>query len=367
MDSIQEMLDAIDIEQYLDAEGVRYKRTTGSSGAQLNLKECPVCGNSKWKVYLNAGTGLGNCFGGDHPPGQNFSKWNFIKAHLGSPANGAVVAHIKQYALENGWRAARTSSVAVKAPDQAGWQMPASYALPVNGTNLPYLENRGINGQIAQYFHMRICVRGHYRFRAQDGDWGFQDYSRRVLLPVYDLDGTLVTFQGRDITGTQEPKYLFPPGLPGSGKFLYNGLNAIGTKRVVIGEGAFDVAALKIAFDQDPALRDVVPIGTFGKHLSKGEDSQLGRMLELKARGIDDVTLMWDGEIQATLDAIDAAHHLLEAGFKVRIGMLPADKDPNEVPAAVVRDTYYSAMPFEGRVSGLRIATMRHQINSRAA
>jgi DNA primase len=97
-------------------------------------------------------------------------------------------------------------------------------------------------------------------------------YNRRVLIPIYDLDGKLVSFQGRDITGTAEKKYLFPPGYArATGEHLYNGHNVIGRPSdVVVGEGAFDVIAIKVAFDADPTLRDVVPVGTFGKHLSHG-------------------------------------------------------------------------------------------------
>jgi DNA primase len=367
-DDLKELLEHLDMETYLDAEGVSYRKTRGARGEQLNVKTCPVCGNYNWKVYLNAASGLGNCFAGDHPPGENFSKWNFIKAHLGNPANRVVIARIKQFALEAGWRPARKTSVAVQAPS-TDWQLPESYAIPVLGKNVAYLENRGISKELAAYFHMRICVRGWFRIKpSSNEDWVFQDYSNRILLPIYDLDGKLVTFQGRDILGTQEPKYLFPPALPGSGTFLYNALNAIRTKRVAIGEGVFDVAALKIAFDEDPSLRDVVPIGTFGKHLSDAdENSQKTRLRELWTRGVRELTFMWDGEVQATDDAIRAGDIARQLGFMVRVGLLPANKDPNEVPSQVVRDTFYRAHPLVGPATGLTIRMMRRQMNAFAA
>lgn len=360
-DDLRELLDALDMETYLDSQGITYKVTRGSSGLQLNVKECPTCGNGKWKVYLNAESGVGNCFAGDHPPGEYFSKWSFVKAVLGSPINRVVIDHLRQYALEAGWRPARRTSVAVE--EKTDWELPTSHPIPVQGKNLAYLENRGIDRELAAYFHMRICTRGWFKYRGLDGNWAFQDYSMRVLLPIHDLDGALVTFQGRDILGTQEPKYLFPPALPGSGRYLYNGLNVMDTKRVVMGEGAFDVAALKIAMDADPALRDVVPIGTFGKHLSDGPDSQMSRLKQLKDRGLEELTIMWDGEIQATDDAIEAGHRIRnQLGLRVRIGMLPQDKDPNEVPAQVVRDTFYKATLLDSAIAGMRLQMLRRKL-----
>jgi len=364
MTDLSELLEHLDLETYLDREGIEYRPTRGSRGMQLNVKTCPTCGNSKWKVYLNQASGLGNCFAGDHPPGENFSKWNFIKAHLGNPPARQVVEHIKQFALEAGWRPARTQSVAVENKPST-WELPPSYALPVHGKNAAYLENRGINGELAKYFHMRLCVRGFFRIKpGPNEDWLFQDYSNRIILPVYDLDGTLVTFQGRDILGTQEPKYLFPPALPGSGTFLYNGLNVIDTKRIVAGEGVFDVAAIKIAFDQDPALRDVVPIGTFGKHLSDApENSQMTRLMELRKRGVEEITFMWDGEVEATDAAIEAGDLCRQLGFRVRIGMLPPLKDPNEVAPQVTRDAFYQARPLTGASTGFAIRMLRRRMN----
>jgi DNA primase len=164
---------------------------------------------------------------------------------------------------------------------------------------------------------------------------GFQNFRRRVLIPVYDLDGVLVSFQGRDITGSAEQKYLFPIGYAVTGSHLYNGHNVSGTTRIVVGEGAFDVAAIKVAFDADPALRDVVAVGTFGKHLSFGEPgSQLEKFRRLKdERGID----RGDARCGTARCARPTTRSTPRSccagiGFKVRIAMLPPEKDPNEVP-----------------------------------
>lgn len=364
-EELTELLEAVDIEVYLDSNGVTYRHTMGSSGPQLNIKECPVCGNSNWKVYLNRESGIGNCFAGDHPPGKNFNKFSFIRGHLGEgvPAK-AVIEHIKRFAQDFGWRKRRVTSVETVV-DRGSPVMPAHHKLPHKGRNLSYLENRGIDGSLSKYFNLGISINGYFKYQL-DGGWRFQHYLNRVMIPVFDLDGKLVSFQGRDITGTQDPKYLFPPGFSATGEHLFNGHNFIDAEEVIIGEGAFDVFALKAALDHDQQLRNIVPIGTFGKHLSHGgPSSQLEKFKTLIQRGLKRVTIMWDGEVQATDDAVVAGHLLRSLGLSVRIAMLPALKDPNEVLGSVVRAAYYAAIPLT-LLSGVSIALKRRDMNKQA-
>ena len=343
--ALHEVLEVIDPEYYLDREGIDYRLTHGSSGQQLNVRECPVCGNSEWKVYLNADTGLGNCFAGSHPPGENFNKFSFAKAHLDAESNHAVVEHLRQIAQEIGWRPRKTKSVAVEM-DPADLEMPLSFELPINGKNLAYLADRGIDLEVAQYFNLRYCHHAWFKYEL-NGEEKFQYYGKRVLIPIFDMDGKLVSFQGRDITGTADKKYLFPPGYSSTGKYLFNGHNAHRSKRIIVGEGAFDVMAIKIALDIDVSMRDITAVGTFGKHLSHGNDGgdQLSKFLELKHEGLNEVTFMWDGEKSALIAAMESALMLHAHGIHARVAVLPEDKDPNEVPPHVVRDAYWKAMP----------------------
>lgn len=337
-EDLQEAIETIDIQGWLDNEGVRYKTARGASGRQLNVKECPVCGNANWKVYLNADTGLGNCFHGDCE--TRFNKWSFIKAQLGADNRGAV-EHIKKVAAEQGWRPPKIT--AAPSVDHATLKLPLSYALPIEGRNLKYLDNRNIGAAVTAYFGLRYCHEGKFWWK-EEGRSRFQDYSKRIIIPVFDLQGELVSFQGRDITGTADKKYLFPPGFASTGSILYNGHNAAGAERVCVGEGVFDVAAIKIALDDDMALRDVVPIGTFGKHLSSGdEDSQLAKLMVLKDKGLKQITFMFDGEPKAIEAGITAGLQCHGIGLVARLAVLPAGKDPNEVAPRVVREAFWRA------------------------
>lgn len=340
---LREALDSFSVADFLDSEGVEYRNTTGTRGEQLNVKCCPVCGGSKYKVYLNADSGLGNCFSGDCE--AKFNKFSFIKAQSGLEGKD-LVAYIKNLSQEFGWMPKKAKVETVKR--EVKLEIPSSFEIPYMGKNLAYLENRGIDSSVAEYFGLRFCDKGEFYYFLPDGKVGTQVYDRRVIIPIYDMDGNLVSFQGRDISGAAEKKYLFPPGFSATGAYLYNA-NKVkrGTKRILIGEGAFDVMAQKIALMSDPELCDVEPIGTFGKHLSSGEaNSQLQKFVALRELGVEDAVFMWDGEQQALIDAVKAGTTVKSVGFNVSVALLPNGKDPNEVEKEVVTDAYRRAIPL---------------------
>lgn len=346
MTSFEEIRDQLDMETWFDHEGLAYKLTRGSSGPQINVKECPACGDRRWRVYLNADTGLGNCF----VCNKHFNKITFTQEATGF-AWRELKSHLVEVMKNQGWKPKRVAA----AVDDTAVKLPLSFALPTSeGQNLIYLEERGVDGELAQYFHLRFCEDAWWNFKKDDGSSAGQNFGNRILIPIYDLDGTLKTFQGRDVTGSSERKYLFPATLPGTGKFLYNGQNAVRARRIAVGEGVFDVIALKKALDEEIELRDVVPVGTFGKHLSFGAldgDDQLGRFLQLKTFGLEEVTMLWDGEKSALQSALSAAELLHRNGFQVRMGLLPEGADPNEVPAQVVREAFWKAQLYTPRLA----------------
>lgn len=334
-----EIIEKIDMEYWLNRQGIEYKVARGARGVQLNIRECPVCGNSKWKVYMNQDSGLGNCFHGDCE--AKFSKWSFIKASLGDSSNKEVVDLIKTVAEEQGYQVKRTEYKPMSAGDL---KLPKSIPLPHSGRNLKYLSERGISNDTTREFGLRMCQKGWFEYIDHEGERKLQNYSKRIIIPIYDLDGELVSYQGRDITGTSEKKYLFPPGFASTGSIIYNGHNALGFKDVCMGEGAFDTMAIHQAFQEDPVLCNVAAIGSFGKHLSSGdESSQLAQILKMKEAGLRRITIMWDGEKVALNDAVDAALMLHGCGLVARVARLPKDKDPNEVDSQVVRDAFLKA------------------------
>lgn len=351
-EELDELLDQVDMEDFLVFEGVNYRVTRGRSGVQLNLKECPRCGGQDWKVYINADTGLGSCFHGacaDHP---GFNKYSFIN-HLSGKSFSVTMQTLRRYAKSLGWRPKeRAERPQDEAPSSIDF--PASTPLPINGRNLKYLTDRGFSPELTSYFEWRFSKSGTYSYTLM-GQAKKQDWANRVVIPVRNLDGQLVTFQGRSTDKSAFQKYLFPPGLPGAGRYLYNGHNAVGCEEIVMGEGAFDVAAIKKAFDEDPTFKGIGVIGTFGKHLSMAEsgaeNDQLSDLKKLAAAGMKTITLMWDGEPAAIKQAIKVGLELRTYGFKTRLATLPLNKDPNEVDPEVVRQAFVKAVELSPLVA----------------
>lgn len=329
---LADMMDELDFESWLDVEGVQYKLTRGTSGTQANIRACPCCGNTKWKTYVNIETGLGNCFVCE----EKFTKWKFIARHL-NVSNADVFQHIKRFMESQGFRPNPTAHYVAPKPSLI---IPDSLPIPINGRNLRYLQDRGVSIELAEQFGLRYCHEGKFVFVDPSGRPAEQKYDRRIIIPILDMDGKLVSFQGRDITGTQEPKYLFPPGFASTGSVIYNGHAIKGRKRLVMGEGVFDCIAIEAAIRQDQSMNGIGAVASFGKKLSF---DQIEKLRELQKSGLEEIIFMWDAEKAALSAAVDAAVECKSKGLSCSIALLPPGLDPNEVEPEVVREAIWKA------------------------
>lgn len=353
MSDLRELVDELDFEQWLDSEGVTYRRGSISSrGREVNIRVCPCCGSAKWKVYFNVTTGVGTCFAGDHPEDVQFNKVNFIKYHTSKTWRG-LQSYLEKELLAQGWQPKREIVMESTSSLSVAITLPASYELPIEGRLPDYLVKRHITPEMARYFDLRYCVEGEHVYTdLYTRRSSAQSFDMRIILPVYDLNGVMKTFQGRDITGASQRRYLFPITLPAAGKYLYNGHNAIGKRTVVVGEGAFDVMGIKRALFNEETLRDYVePVGTFGKHLSgtlEGDnEDQLSAFLKLKHAGLETVVMMWDSEKQAIDSMMSAARKLVGIGLKVKIASLGKEGlDPGDAEPEHILKAYYRAKPY---------------------
>lgn len=340
MSHIDDLLDGITPEDALDRLGVTYRTQTGSSGEQLNVEDCPFCGGSGHKTYMNAESGLGNCFHGSCQ--QSFNLFSFTKAALQTEETRNVVEWLENLAAELGWRPKKKRVAAVGVDEEVEWELPTSMELPVvqDGVeqNLQYLEDRGIDKYTAAHFRLRYCWRGWFNYTRPDGERGGFNFKDRVIIPVYDMDGALVTFQGRDITGTADRKYLFPPGLPGTAKFLYNSHEAKRAEHAILTEGVFDVIRTWMNL-KGSRYDDRAVMGTFGISLSSGQDGadQLNQLIRLKKLGLKRVTLLWDAEPKAFKEAVKATKKLRGIGLETYIARLPEGIDPGDASSSELR------------------------------
>lgn len=342
-------LDKIEVETYLDQSGVDFQHSYGTRGLQLNLHECPACGEGGRKTYINAETGLGNCFHG--ACSFKFNKFKLIRAVSGLSGN-ELGEHIAATAEAQGWMPKK-----VRAEIKRGkLELPSKLrTIPENGKHLKYLADRGITVDSALYFQLNYCHGGWWKYTVDDSE-KYVSYDKRVIIPIANLEGELVSFQGRDITGTKSPKYLFPTGFAVSGSHLYNGQNfKEGVhKHAIVGEGAFDAIAVHQAIQGHSSCSAMLPLATFGMHLSDGPDGQISKFLQLKEQGLKSITMMWDSEPKAMQAAVKMGLKLASYGFVVQIAQLPDGLDPNEAEPEQVRQAIFRATTLN-RMSAVRL------------
>jgi DNA primase len=340
------------LEDLLIHEGLDYRETTGNKGQQLQIKECPKCGKDAWKVYANLESGAGNCFS----CGENFNLWVFVRWLLegrsGSTPEGRVIGkYIEDVSRKMGYRPKARTYAKPAVETQEGFDLPFSQPLPYeDGWNHPYLQSRGIDGHYAKIFNLRYSAFGTHSYQNDAGETQVQSFAERIIVPVYDLDGKLVTFQGRDTTGFSDTRYKFAGGLPGTGKYLFNGhvAKARKSKRAILGEGAFDVIGIQKAIDTSHDFSEVVPLGSWGKHLSKSSQGadQIGAFQTLRRNGLEEVYLLYDGEPAAYVEALKAAEMLRKVELRAWIGLMPADNDPGAADSAVILNALRTAQEF---------------------
>lgn len=350
MGSIDELLEDFDLEVWLDDNGVDYNVKHGRSGEQLNLKECPRCGGSDWKVFINRDSGVGNCFHGacvDHPW---FNKVTFVASYRGVE-NGEAIKTIRQFNDSLGWRP-KTEKKQVEEVDVTDLKLPESHELPTkSGKNLKYLTQRSVTKEQTVKHGLRYCEKGYHSYK-MDGELRRQYFSGRVLIPVRNMQGELVTFQGRDVTDESTRKYLMASGLPATGRYLYNVHNAIGAECLTICEGVFSVYGAERALSNAGIESSVV--GSFGKTLSTNldADSQLSQIFQLKREGLKKVVFMWDSEENTIASAKKEAFNLQKmTGLRCYVAELPEDEDPDSAEEKEVLEAYRKAKEVNWKTS----------------
>ncbi|HBX9642603.1 TPA: DNA primase, partial [Klebsiella pneumoniae] len=153
MSDLKELLSELDFEQWLDMEGIIYRRGGVSArGREVNIKECPVCGSTNWKVYFNLTNNVGKCFAGDHPEEIQFNKLVFLK-HYSGKSRRAFEEYVHNALLSQGWAPKKEEVVLASAVELEGpVALPRHYELPIDGRLPDYLVERNITPELAKYF-----------------------------------------------------------------------------------------------------------------------------------------------------------------------------------------------------------------------
>lgn len=140
------------------------------------------------------------------------------------------------------------------------------------------------------------CVHGYFKYR--------------MVVPIR-LDGEVVSFIARDMTGTADKKVLYPKGCKTS-RMLFNYDRARRFDRVILVEGVLD------ALRTGPRCMAIL-----GTNLS---DSQVTLLANSEAR---EVVVMLDGDAAGEAGALKVVERL-RSMFKLRVVRLPRGLDPDD-------------------------------------
>ncbi len=291
-------------------------------------------------------------------------------------AGTSKVVHGTEDSLEKAWKKyTEEEEEETPAPPEVDLALPPGLPLdsplPFAVPGRKYLEKRGFSLKVAKRFNLSYCYDRWHPF--------FQ----RLIIPIYNSDGTkIVGYQGRDVTGEKDPKYLFPltfqpgdkvedrestekgviTGYTGfkvwvnldSGErqlykmrdlknlstekertgayanYLYNWNEAKNYAWIILVEGVTDCWRVWMT-----GLPNVV--ATFGKTLKENQ-----RRLIMDTPKIGMVIFMWDGN--ALDKAYDTARGIV-GHKKVRIVQMPYKMEPDNCPNILER--IRNATPFE--------------------
>lgn len=156
--------------------------------------------------------------------------------------------------------------------------------------------------------------------RERDGTY-FDRFRDRIMFPIFDRSGNTIAFSGRTL-GADEPKYLNSPETPifNKSKILYNYHNAKPNLKksqfAVLFEGFADV----ISADRSGVENGIATMGT----------SLTDEHIALLRQSVQSVTICYDSDKAGIEAAYRAGNHLNNAGFQVKVAMMPDGMDPDE-------------------------------------
>lgn len=137
-----------------------------------------------------------------NPSDGSYSCWRCKGSHPSVVI--ARAAHISVQAASDLIRKYTTGVASVKREEV---KMANSITLPGSYTPLDihrnYLEGRGFDVGELKFYH-------GIKFTGMMEKWEGMNWQFRIIIPVFDRQNRLVSFQGRDVTGKQD-RYLFPP------------------------------------------------------------------------------------------------------------------------------------------------------------
>jgi len=139
----------------------------------------------------------------------------------------------------------------------------------------------------------------------------------RIVIPITNISGNIVLFQGRTLHGQVTPKYRFfprhidPPLFPAAPELHNNSITLV--------EGLFDMLNL-----YDKGITSAVCV--FGTSFSRRKDL-LERLNNYRLQGVTTINILFDGD-RAGYEAASIIEERLESHYNVNVITLPDGTDP---------------------------------------
>ena len=296
---------AVSIQQVLDRYGVKLKL----SGKELRGR-CPIHqGDGTHSFHANTEKNAFHCFSCQ----AKGNVLDFVAAMERCSVRDAALkltqwfgVRIDGEQIED--RATKGPSSAKVATEKVGEKAEPNKPLGFTLRNIdhhhPYLSERGIDAETAEYFGVGFFS-------------GKGSMSGRIVIPIDNERGELVAYAGRSIDGS-EPKYKLPAGFKKS-QVLYNLARAVeeSSGLVVLVEGFFD--CIRVALAGYPC------VALMGCTLSDEQERQLVAHFER-------VAIILDGD-QAGRNVAGEIARRLAHNVWTRIIDLPDGKQPDLLSA----------------------------------
>ena len=179
-------------------------------------------------------------------------------------AYGIPDSEFSQFKLE-ALRVGNRGKPSLPSPDKPAIHWPVPISKPASFIDIreddsiwstvakEYLESRNIDWQLDSYW-----------INADDGTPFAKAWKARVILPVRNAQGALIFYQGRDLTGKADPKYLSSPTPRSNVLYGMRELNANRDDPLFIVEGIFDAQAVGgvAIFSNKPTKEQIAIINT---------------------------------------------------------------------------------------------------------
>lgn len=341
--SYSEITAKFDVKDWLETRGEKFSR---SGHTHVVMKDCPLCGDHRWKVYVNTSGSDKNGF------------WNSYCCQEAGALTKLVVAvegfhEAEGFPFIRRWvdgteddliplvvpeKAARPAEILTDLPTPL---YPASIHMPVmiKGRVGTLLERVGSASIIDRH---RLMVTGiGTRYRGEGGMERRRDYDNRLIVPVIS-DGQVKTWQGRDLTGEAYSRYVFPAG-DCSGSLLYDFDTYLGygPSTLMLVEGVFHKWAWDVA-GEAMGNSDLMHMtcASFGKKLSWAQEE-----LIVGCSKIERLIFAWD--LDAMPQVIKIADRLLGRKDIWVMPPHPSGRDPDELTVAERIDLFGSSFRYD--------------------